>query len=174
MQAYTKIYENFSSFAPHLISSIIIAIPFFLLWKLNRSLFASLVKRSIDPSKNYAIIVLGQIITAIIITIGCLTVLGTLGVDISALVAGLSITSLAVGFGLKDVASNALAGLFIILFKPFSVNAQVKIDGIKGNVTNIDLRYTTIEDEEAVHLIPNGILLSEKITILKAHKTEIK
>jgi small conductance mechanosensitive channel len=167
MQEYTRIYDNLLLFLPHLTSSIIVSIPFILLWKANKSLFASLVKRSGDPSKNYAIIVLGQIINGVIATIGFLTILGTLGVDISALVAGLGLTSLAVGFGLKDVASNSLSGLLIILFKPFSLNSYLMINDIQGKVVNIDLRYTTIEDENALHLIPNGVLPAEKISILK-------
>ena len=55
-----------------------------------------------------------------LIIFGFVTALGTLGVDVSALVAGLGLTGFALGFALKDTISNLLSGILILLYKPFS------------------------------------------------------
>src|ERR1700740_2837155 len=53
------------------------------------------------------------------IAFGVVTVLGTLGVDVTALVAGLGLLGFALGFALKDMISNVLAGILILVYKPF-------------------------------------------------------
>ena len=94
-----------------------------------------------------------------------LTVLGTWGVDISALVAGLGLTGFAIGYALKDVLVNSIAGIMIIFYKTVEINSHVSVLGVEGTIVDIDLRYITIQDDKAKHLIPNSCLLAEKITI---------
>ena len=56
--------------------------------------------------------------------------LGILGVDIAALVAGLGLTGFALGFTLKDALSNLLAGILILFYqtpgflKPWSLEVE--------------------------------------------------
>ena len=51
---------------------------------------------------------------------GIVTALGTVGVDVSALVAGLGLTGFALGFAIKDTISNILAGVLLLVYRPFS------------------------------------------------------
>ena len=52
-----------------------------------------------------------------ILVLGAITALGTLGINVSALVAGLGLSGFALGFALKDTISNLLAGVNLILKK---------------------------------------------------------
>ncbi|HVW37294.1 MAG TPA: hypothetical protein VHB99_08305, partial [Pirellulales bacterium] len=54
-----------------------------------------------------------------VLAIGLVTASGSLGVDVSALVAGLGLTGFAVGFAVKDILSNWLAGILILVYEPF-------------------------------------------------------
>lgn len=102
-----------------------------------------------------------------LIGLGVVTALGTLGVNIAALVAGLGLTGFALGFALKDTISNLLAGVLLLLYRPFGVNDRISVSGHEGTVVAIDLRYTTLQQEARRILIPNSVLFTNPITVIK-------
>lgn len=99
-------------------------------------------------------------------TLGLITIFGTLGVDITALVAGLGLTGFALGFALKDSISNMLAGVLILLYRPFTIGNLIRISGFEGKVISIDLRYTVITASNEKIYIPNSKLFTEPVTVL--------
>lgn len=101
-----------------------------------------------------------------LIIFGIITALGTLGVNVSALVAGLGLTGFAVGFALKDTISNLLAGVLILLYHPFGTGNRIKISGYEGTVVSIDLRYTELEGDGGRILIPNSKLFTNPIVVI--------
>lgn len=104
---------------------------------------------------------------AILLFIGIVLALSKLGFDMSALVAGLGLTGFALGFALKDAISNLVAGIMIVLYKPIKLGNHIDITGSKGIVVDINLRYITVENEGVIHLIPNSLLLNNKVSILE-------
>jgi len=99
---------------------------------------------------------------------GIITSLGTMGVDVSALVAGLGLTGFALGFAVKDTISNILAGVLLLVYRPFALKDYVEVKGMKGLVEAIDLRYTTLKHKGQTILLPNSLLFTNPITIGKA------
>lgn len=97
---------------------------------------------------------------------GTVTALGTIGVNVSALVAGLGLMGFALGFALRDVLSNLLAGVLILLYRPFQRHDRIAVAGFEGTVTEIGLRYTTMRAEDKYVLIPNSTLFTNPISIL--------
>ena len=97
--------------------------------------------------------------------LGAITALGTLGVNISALAAGLGLAGFALGFALKDIISNMLAGILIIIYKPFGRNDRIKVSTFEGRVARIDLRYTVLEANDQEIYVPNSMLFSNAITV---------
>ncbi|MED5256320.1 MAG: mechanosensitive ion channel domain-containing protein [Candidatus Neomarinimicrobiota bacterium] len=112
------------------------------------------------------LLLIGKIAKIGLIIFGLITSLGTFGINISALVAGLGLTGFALGFALKDVVSNLIAGSIILLHRPFKINDRIIVVGHEGKVIKIDLRYTTIEAEDKKILLPNSILFTKEIIIL--------
>ncbi|GAB4163786.1 MAG: mechanosensitive ion channel [Rickettsiaceae bacterium] len=167
MQYYSYLQTELIKFIPEFISGILSVIPFIILLVISKSILKALINSSKDHAKNNAIIFVGKSLNLIIWIMALLTMLGTWGLDIRALIAGLGLTGFAVGFALKDVMANAIAGIMVIFFKPFEINSKVSLAGVKGTVIAIDLRCTTVEDEESVHLIPNAKILSEILTLMK-------
>ena len=89
--------------------------------------------------------------------IALLMILSELGVNIGPLLAGAGLIGLAVGMASKEIVSDFLSGLFIILEDQYHVGDKVKIAGIEGEVLEITLRRTIIKDEAGlVHSISNG------------------
>jgi small conductance mechanosensitive channel len=124
--------------------------------------------------ENTALVVhlFGQIIFISLMILGFVSMLGTLGVDVSALVAGLGLTGFAVGFALKDALSNVLAGTLILIYRPFRLRDLISVTGLQGHVVKIDLRYTTLQDDEKIYLIPNSNLFTNPIILMP--RREIK
>ena len=101
------------------------------------------------------------VITAII------TGLGTLGINVSALVAGLGLTGFALGFAIKDALSNTLSGVLIILYQPFDVSDEIEMMGSRGLVKEVNLRYLVLDGEESEVILPNSLCFTQKIIKIK-------
>jgi small conductance mechanosensitive channel len=114
-----------------------------------------------------AVLILADAMKWAVLSIGLVTGLGTVGVNVSALVAGLGLTGLAIGIALKDVVSNAIAGIMILIYKPFSRNDRIVITALEGTVVQIDLRFTTLETADRRILIPNSNLLTNSIIVFR-------
>ena len=102
-----------------------------------------------------------------LLVVGGIAGFGTFGIDVSALVAGLGLTGFALGFALRDALSNLLAGIMILIYQPFTRNDTIEVSGLKGKVVEIDLRYTSLESDDARILIPNSTLFKNPIKVSK-------
>ena len=102
----------------------------------------------------------------VLIAVGLVTALGTLGLDVTAIVASLGLTGFAVSFALKDSISNLLSGMLILIYRPFKVGDTIKVKTFEGQVTAIDLRYTKLERDGEKILVPNSLLFTNPISIL--------
>ena len=111
---------------------------------------------------------LGRIAKLALNIFGVVTALGTAGVNVSALVAGLGLTGFALGFAFRDVLSNLLAGVLILLYRPFARGARISVTGLEGVVTEIDLRYTKLQCNADLVLIPNANLFTNPIRVFGA------
>ena len=108
---------------------------------------------------------LGRVIKVAALIVGAITALSEMGIDVGALVAGLGLTGFAFGFAFKDIISNVLAGVLIIIYKPFQVGDQIKIKAYAGNVVSIDLRYTVLNTDGDMVYVPNSLLFTDAITV---------
>ena len=107
-----------------------------------------------------------QVITVVGWAVGVITILGTLNVDVTALVAGLGLTGFAVGFACKDILSNILSGLIIMLYSPFKYGEKITVKNKTGIVKEINFRYIKlINDDGLIILIPNSVVLNEVVLI---------
>ena len=89
--------------------------------------------------------------------IALLMIFSEFGVNIGPLLAGAGLIGLAVGMASKEIVSDFLSGLFIILEDQYRVGDEIKIAGVEGKVLEITLRRTIIKDEGGlVHSIANG------------------
>uniref|UniRef100_UPI003216B663 mechanosensitive ion channel family protein n=1 Tax=uncultured Draconibacterium sp. TaxID=1573823 RepID=UPI003216B663 len=79
------------------------------------------------------------------------------------LFAGAGILAATIGFASQKAFSNILSGIFILIFKPFSVQdtLELKSDMLKGVVEEITLRHTVIRDYENRRIIIPNSLISE-------------
>lgn len=92
----------------------------------------------------------------IFVSIG-LVVLSTLGVNVTAALAGLGIGGLAIGLGAQKTFENLIGGIAILTDKALVVGDACRIGDQKGTVEDIGLRSTKLRTEDRTLVsIPNG------------------
>ena len=125
--------------------------------------------KTTNPNTNISNVIAG-IVKNLIVILGFITALGTLGINISAIVAGLGLTGFAFGFAFKDMLSNFISGVMLFIYQPFGLGDTISVDGKEGKVVDINLRYVTLENENLKMLVPNSLLVSESLEIKKTNK----
>lgn len=83
----------------------------------------------------------------------------------TTLLTGAGVLAAIVGFASQSAFSNIISGVFLVIFKPFSVGDRVKIGTLySGDVEDITLRHTVIKDFENRRIvIPNSVISNETI-----------
>ncbi len=158
-----NLLDEATLWVPRVIGVVVILVVFFILVKLVKRIIARAAKRSkLDGNLTY---LLTRTSSITLIVFGFVTALGTLGINVSALVAGLGLTGFALGFALKDTISNLLAGVLILLYRPFEIGNRIKVSGYEGTVISIDLRYAELDCKGNKVLIPNSKLFTDPITV---------
>jgi small conductance mechanosensitive channel len=149
-------------FAPRLAAGLLVALAFWVAGRVLRTAVGRVLASHLDPS---IVTLLCKSLQFAAIGLGLITALGTIGINVSALVAGLGLTGFALGFALKDLVANVVAGVLVLVYRPFHRQDHVAVAGYEGTVREIDLRYTTLETPEQIILIPNQTLLANAVTI---------
>ena len=72
--------------------------------------------------------------------------LSILGVNATAVLAGVGIVGLILGFGAQSLIEDIITGAFIIFENQYSVGDIIILDDFRGTVRNIGVRTTVIED----------------------------
>jgi small conductance mechanosensitive channel len=88
-------------------------------------------------------------------------IMDELGFDIKAMLAGVGIVGLAVGFGAQNLVRDIISGLFLIFENRIRVGDVAIINGTGGQVVQVNLRTTVLRSfDGTVHVFPNGSINS--------------
>lgn len=97
------------------------------------------------------------VMTAVVLAIAGVMTLKALGVDVTPLLTGGAIVSVALGFGAQNLVRDVIAGLFFMLEDQIRVGDIVTINGKGGQVEGIHLRTISLRGlDGTVHIFPNG------------------
>lgn len=147
----------------NMLPALVVAFAFYLVYRLLNTLLLRALKRSkrVDAGVQQLIT---RALRIIIFSFAAITVFDQLGVNVTALVAGLGVAGIALGFAAKDTLENFIAGVTILLDRPFRIGDNIEISETFGTVTEIALRSTrirTVNNEIAV--LPNARVITERI-----------
>lgn len=91
------------------------------------------------------------------------------GLSPGDLIAGLGIGSVALGFAFKDVLQNLFAGFLILLYRPFHIGDQIKVNDFEGTVEDINVRATKIKTYDGERVVmPNSELYMNAVLVRTA------
>jgi len=116
--------------------------------------------------------VLRNTLKGAVLIIILLVVLDYLGINVTAVIAGLGIGGLAFAFAAKETIADVFGGISIFTSRPFKIGDWVNVAGVSGTVKEVGLRHTRIQaiDKKLV-TIPNSKVASSIIeNVSKAPK----
>jgi small-conductance mechanosensitive channel len=106
----------------------------------------------------------GRVVVAIL---GLMFLLAYFGVDVTALAAALGLGGLAITLAAQDTIADIIAGVIILVDRPFRVGDRIEIQGANtwGDVLDIGLRTTRIRTRDnRVIILPNSTISSHQVT----------
>ena len=107
---------------------------------------------------------------AIIFAVAVVLALDVLGINVMPFVAGAGVLGIAVGFAAKDTLSNLIAGILLIIDRPFEIGDRIEVwsapagSASWGDVIDIGLRATKIKTtDNIIIVIPNNEIMKRDI-----------
>ncbi len=151
-----------------------IAFLFFPLSRLVGDLLAAAESQLMAPSgatlDETTLPLINRAVRIVVMILGVVLALDRLGVQIQPFVAGAGVIGLALSFAAKDTLSNLIAGVLLILDRPFQVGDRIELwtapteTGTWGDVTDIGLRATKIRNpDNLVVVVPNNEIMQRDI-----------
>ena len=129
---------------------------------------SKVIRRGLDKQpqvsglmKNF----INKISRRVILLVGLVVALGSLGVDVGAALALIGGGAFVLAFALQDTLSNFAAGVMLLIYRPFDVGDAVELGDVSALVDSVSLVSTTIRtfDNKKV-LVPNKKVWGETIT----------
>lgn len=164
--AVEKILSGFFESLPQILIAVIVFAVFLLVGRFVRAGITSLMKRTrmrsalIRLADNLIMIATWILAFAFAVTIVFPSVTP------ANMIAGLGLTSLAVGFAFKDVFENFLAGVFILARKKMRIGDVIECQEIFGRIEDIRIRETHVRDTDGeLIIVPNAYLFQNPLEI---------
>jgi MscS family membrane protein len=103
-------------------------------------------------------------VKVVIWSLGLLSILDNLGVDVTSLLAGVTISGLAVALAAKDTVENLFGSIMIFVDRPFQIDDYIEVGGIGGTVEEVGFRSTRLRTPiGSVVTIPNGSIATAQV-----------
>lgn len=151
---------------PFVLAGLLAAAVFFAAGRLFRSIFlAATGKVKLDARLR---LLFSRFIVVVCVIFGILTALTIIvpSFRFGDLVAGVGLTTFALGFATKDILNNFISGVLILWQQPFKIGDQIFLDKVQGRVEYIGVRATSLrKDDGDLVLVPNGEMYSSTLTI---------
>jgi len=140
----------------------VIALGFYVAWVLlSRAVEVTHARHQIDPSLKQ---LLRNSLLVLVLVMGSVTVLAQFGFDVWSVIAGLGIVGIAVGFAAQSTLSNFIAGVTLLIERPFRIGDWVRINDQEGKVLKIAFRTTWLRTRDNIFtMIPNDSVASSEI-----------
>lgn len=160
-----RIQEIYYDFL-HLIPNLVFAVIFFgigalIIHLIKKQVFSRIVKKAKDPVASQFVTDIILVIFYIFLILMTFRVLG-LSTVTQTIIGAAGLTTFIIGFALKDIGENFLAGIVLIFDRPFEMGDLIQIDNQMGRVIRISIRETTIKTTDGKDVyIPNGDIIKK-------------
>ncbi|HEY8292918.1 MAG TPA: mechanosensitive ion channel domain-containing protein [Thermomicrobiales bacterium] len=102
----------------------------------------------------------------VLVAIFCASVILTIfGVPTTAVITSFSLATAGIVLAFQDVLKNFIAGIYLLVERPFTIGDRVKVRDAEGSVEEVDIRTTALKtDTGMIILVPNTIMFTEIVT----------
>ncbi len=124
-----------------------------------------LSQQTANRMDEHLVPILFRIIKILIVIFGLIHIFGLLDINLTALIAGLSIGGLALALAAQDTVKNLIGSALILFDKPFQIGDYIIASGFEGTVVEVGFRSTRImTSDTSIISVPNGSLAGSSIT----------
>ncbi len=155
-----QIIDLLIQFGPRLLTAILIIVAGVIVggWA-ERWLTRALRRFDLEPPLRQ---LLSRVVRGLVLLLFLVMALQNLGVQLLPLIAGLGVAGAGIALAMQGVLSNVVAGLSIILTKPFRVGQYIQVAGVEGQVEHVSLFSTLLlHSDRSKVVIPNRKIVGE-------------
>ena len=162
-EVYKLITEFFVTYSFQILGAIIILVLGILVAKKVSSFVLKLCEsKELDITLSRFIANTTKILIIVMVAI---IAMGKVGISVTPFIAAIGALSLGAGLALQGLLSNYGAGFNIILTRPFVVGDTIRVQNVSGQVKEVHLVHTILNDEDNVEItIPNKHIVGEIIS----------
>jgi small-conductance mechanosensitive channel len=121
------------------------------------------VQNSTDLTPSIQVLI-GKLIRLMLISFAILTVLSTVGIDLSALALFSGAVGVGLGFGLQKIVSNLVSGIILLADKSIKPGDVISVGDHFGRVGKMGARYTSVDTRDGrEYLIPNEDFVTQRV-----------
>ncbi|HEY8677142.1 MAG TPA: mechanosensitive ion channel [Candidatus Dormibacteraeota bacterium] len=153
-------------------AALLILVVFWLLAKLVRGIAVRELRRGkADPQ---VVLLVSRISFLVAVLAGVIAAFTVLFGSPALVFGGFGFLALAFSLAFQDILKNFIAGIFLLLERPFRIGDEITVDGHTGVVENIEMRTTTLRTGEGLEvLIPNSLVYTGTIINRTRHPTRL-
>ncbi|QTA80834.1 Mechanosensitive ion channel [Desulfonema limicola] len=108
---------------------------------------------------------INSIITYVVWAVAIIISLSFIGFSTASLTVVFGALSVGLGFGLQNIFNNFVSGIILLFERPIQVGDIVEVNGIWGEIKNINIRSTQVQTyDNASLIIPNSEFISSQVT----------
>jgi small-conductance mechanosensitive channel len=160
--AFSRLAESAADIVPAVLAAVLVLALFWGVAALVRRLLRATLPRVTTDNTLASLIKQGAFYT--IGLIGVFVAAGAMGFDPENVATGLGLTSLAFGFALKDILSNFVSGMLLLVLRPFELGDQIVVGETEGSVERIELRATQIRTYDGrIVYVPNADIFTSRV-----------
>jgi small conductance mechanosensitive channel len=156
------------SFVPSLLGALLFLLIFWVVYRAVRRILTGAMQRAnVDPSIRDMLVTLSK---WVIMGFGVVIACNQVGIPIVAMLTGVSILGLAVGFAAQETLANFIAGVVIFWDKPFKVGDWITVEGTYAHMQRITFRSCRMLNLDGqVIILPNTSMLANKVANHTTH-----
>ena len=161
LQPLINVWKQIPTTIQHILYAVAVFVTF---WLIAATVIFTL-RKIIGSQHQQMFKLICKVTRSIILCIGLIFALGAGGVNFGALIASAGLLGFAVGYALKDLTSNIIAGAFLLFNQTIQKGDHIMVGSVEGVVEKIELRYTTLRSADKTYLLPNTQLFTSILTI---------
>lgn len=129
--------------------------------RLQKHLHRRLVEREQEPGRKGRLATLISVsmttLNGIIVICGLISLLDTLGINMTPILASLGVVGLAFSLGAQALIKDILAGMAILLENQYTIGEEIQVGAVRGVVEEISMRATRVREYNGrLNILPNS------------------
>lgn len=152
------------SFLPNLVSAVLAIFLIVVFYLITARIFETALRKT-SMQESLVNITVRSLYWGVVTLVGLIIVLGQLGINVTAAIAGVGVLGLAVGFAAQQTLANIFSGFGIFIDDLYREGHWIKIGEHYGEVLDISLRTTKVRTlDRTIISVPNSTISSSPVT----------